>query len=192
MKTISPNPCRSLSLILLLTGCITAAHAQVVRIGPKVAPRPLAGVTLGGTATVSASPGSTTFRPLVQGGISAATSPIVLTTKISGLSLVTTVSLYGYFSSTAALSDSRGDSIPTSAILGQCATGSPTAFTAFTSTDTKGLGAGSALLIWQTSNLLGLGSGRTDSLSLEINLSKVPQTPAGTYTGTVNFLVEFL
>ena len=105
---------------------------------------------------------------------------------------MSSVSLYGYFSSTTALTNVSGASIPSSAVFGQCTTGSPTTFTAFTASDSNGMGAGSSLLIWRTTNLVSLGAGRTDTLSLEINLQGVPQTPAGTYTGTVNFLVEFL
>ncbi len=192
MKTFLPSR-RALWLIFaLLTGAHAAARGQVIRTLPKGVARPQAGITLGGTATVTASPGSTTFKPLVQGGISAATNAIVLTTKVSGLSLVSSVSLYGYFASTTALTNASGASIPSSAVFGQCTTGSPTSFTAFTGSDSNGLGAGSSLLIWKTTNLVTLGAGRTDSLSLQINLQSVPQTPAGTYTGTVNFLVEFL
>ena len=106
--------------------------------------------------------------------------------------------LYGYFSSaSAALTDgyTTPNNIPTSAVLGQMPTGTPTSYTAFTGS--PGLGpAGAGLLLYTTSSLLSVGcmpAGamcRTDTLNLEINISGLPQLPAGTYTGTLTLQAQ--
>jgi hypothetical protein len=98
-----------------------------------------------------------------------------------------TIKLYGYFS-TASAALSGGSpvvNIPTSEVLGQVPTGTPTTFTAFTQSAPIG-GAGASLLLFTQSFLLLAGAGsRTDALSLEINLVSQPQLPAGTYSGTL-------
>jgi hypothetical protein len=118
-------------------------------------------------------------------------SAVAITTTVYGISLLTNLSLYGYFSSaSAALTDgaSTPNNIPSSAVLGQVTTGSPTTFTAFTQSNAVGT-AGAGLLLYSTNSLpilsCLLALCRTDNLSLEINLGSLPQLPAGSYNGAL-------
>jgi hypothetical protein len=175
------------SLVFALPVILTAQALRVQQ--QRLRPRPQL-VCILCSLTVSASPTSTSFT-LVQGGVSTASSPIVIVTTLTGVSALSSLSLYGYFSSsTAALTDgaTAPNNIPSSAVLGKMPTGTPTSFTPFTGTNPVGT-AGAGLLLYSTSSLLTLGcfpaSCRTDTLNLEINLGSLPQLPAGTYHGTL-------
>jgi len=74
--------------------------------------------------------------------------------------------------------------IPASVIFGQVPTGLPTSYTAFTQAGPFGA-AGASLQLITTGSLLSLGGSRTDTLSLKIDLTSLPQLPAATYTGTL-------
>jgi hypothetical protein len=150
--------------------------------------------TLGESITVSATPTSVSFA-LVKGGTATASAAIAITTTWIVLPTRANLTLDGYFSTTtAALTDGNAtpDNIPTSEVLGQVTTGSPTSYTAFT--QSAGLGtAGAGLTLFTvaltSSNRAGT---RTDNLNLEINLASQPQLPAGTYTGTLTLQAEAL
>jgi hypothetical protein len=144
--------------------------------------------TLGESLTVSTTATTINFS-LVPGSTVAGSAAIPITTSWILLPSRTSVVLYGYFaSSAAALTDgyTTPDNIPSSAVLGQVPTGTPTTYTAFSQT-AAGFGAASASLLLYTQaitlashNFVG---NRTDNLSLEI---ATPATlPAGTYTGTL-------
>lgn len=158
--------------------------AQAIRVGrSKVAPD-----TAVSSLTVSASPASVSFR-LVPKGIATGSSAVTVTTTWGGnLCLSTcTIKLYGYFvNASAALSGGAPVvKIPSSEVLGQVPTGSPTSYTPFTQSNPLG-GAGASLLLFTQSFFLITGGGRrTDALNLEINLANQPQLPAGTYSGTL-------
>ncbi len=170
---------------LFLTLCMTATSvsAQAIRIR-SFRPRPQ--LTVGDVLTVSASPSAVNVT-LVPGGTAAASSSITITTSETGLSLNSSVTLYAYFTtaSTALSGGSPVSYIPSSAVYGRCPTGTPTTYTSFTSTGPFG-GAGASLQIYNlTGGLLSLGFSRSDVLSLEINLSSLPQQPAAAYTGSM-------
>jgi hypothetical protein len=175
---------RTVLLAFALLGLHLSAPAQVVRINRPVGPRPMISA---GSISVIATPAAVSFN-LVSGGAASGSSGISITTQESGISLLSMMSLYGYFASASALADTSGDTIPSSDIFGQCATGTPTAYTAFTQTGP--FASGSSLLIWQSNNLVALAAGRTDVLSLKINLSTTPQLPAGSYSGTLFLQVQ--
>jgi hypothetical protein len=150
--------------------------------------------TLGESLTVAATP-STVAIPLVSGGTAIASSPVAITTTWILSASRTAVTLVGYFSSArAALTDgaTTPTNIPSSEVLGQMTTGTPTAFTAFTQITL--LGAPGAGLRLFTQRLSGTNRTvkRTDNLNLEINLASQPQLPAGTYTGTLNIQAQAL
>lgn len=108
--------------------------------------------------------------------------------------LICTVNVYAYFANAnAALSGGAPIvNIPSSEVLGQVPTGIPTAFTPFTQSSPLG-GAGASLqLFQQTVFLLTFGNSRTDALNLEIDLSRQPNLPAGTYTGTLYIQAQSL
>jgi hypothetical protein len=175
------------------------AAGQAVRMQQKaLRPRPDLGCVLC-TLTVSATPSTVNFT-LVKGGIATGSAPVVITTTMSGVTLLSSLKLYGYFSSaTSALADGRPtpDKIPSSAVFGQMTTGVPTTYTAFTQTNTLGT-AGAGLLLFNTSSLLSLGcipstaSCRTDSLNLRIDLTSLPLQPAGSYSGTLTLQAQAL
>ena len=160
------------------------AAAQAVRITrEKVSPQSAVS-----SLTISVSPATVNFN-LVSGGTSTGSNPIAVTTTWGGsLCLFTcTINLYAYFvDANAALSGgSPAVNIPSSEVLGQVTTGTPTTFTPFTQTNPVG-GAGASLKLFQQSSVLYWGGGsRTDALNLQINLSSQPQLPAGTYSGTL-------
>ena len=153
-------------------------QAQVARIGPA---KPQ--LTLGDTLTLTASPSAINFA-LVSKGVALGSSPIVVTTTWSGISLLSSVNLYAYFSSsTAALSGSSPIvNIPTANVLGKDTSGIPTAFTQFTQTTPI---AGASLHLYSITSILSLGGSHVDNLSLEIDLTTLPQLPAATYSGVL-------
>lgn len=153
--------------------------------------------TLGESLTIAATPSAVTFN-LVSGGTANGSAPVAMTTSWVLSSSRSTVTVTGYFSSASAALTSGGSSpvnIPTSEVLGQVTTGSPTTYTAFTQTPTTGgVGvAGASLVLFQQAiSSSNRASTRNDNLNLQINLSSQPQLPAGTYTGTLNLQAQAL
>ena len=185
---------RGAAFVACVAGSIPlSVAAQVVRVGtPR--PRPEDAVS---SLSISAVPSSVSFQ-LVAGGTVQGSSAVAITTTWGGtLCLFTcTVNVYGYFSSpTAALVSTEGSppvDIPSSEILGEVPTGIPTGYTAFTQTSPFG-GAGAGLeLVTQSFFILAGAGTRTDSLSLEIDLTNQPQLPAGTYSGTLYIQAQSL
>ena len=135
-----------------------------------------------GTITVSATPGTISFT-LAAGAQAQGSAPVAIYTAGQNLSGLSSVSLYAYFASTNALTDTAGDTLPNTALFGKDSSGTPTSYTAFTqSTPYSG---STGLLVYTTRDLVSLLSGRTDNLYLMIDLSSSPQLPAGTYNGTL-------
>ncbi len=169
-------------VLIALAAAGRPGHAQVIRIG-VAKPRPL--LTTGDTLTVSATP-SVVSIALVPKGTAVASSSISITTTSTGISLFSSLGLYAYFATaSAALSGGSPVSyIPSSVIYGQCPTGTPTSYTSFSSTEPVG-GASAGLQVFFSNSGLSLGASRTDVLSLEVNLSTLPQQPAATYTGSL-------
>ena len=170
---------------MLMAFCMTAktASAQTIRLRPAGRLRPQ--LTLGDTLTVSASPSVVNFT-LIAAGTATGSSSVTITTTSTGLSLFSSVGLYAYFASasTAMSGGSPVSYIPSSAIYGRCPTGTPTTYTAFTGTEPFG-GAAAGLQVYFSNVGISLGFSRTDVLSLQINLSSLPQQPAATYTGSM-------
>jgi len=161
------------------------AYGQVRQIG---APKPSPHITIGDSVTVTATPSAVSFQ-LVAGGVALASNPIVVTTAWSGISLLSSVNVYAYFgSSTAALSGSSPIvNIPSSLISGKDATGIPTSFTPFSQAVPV---AGASLQLYSLSSLLSLGGSHTDTLTLQIDLTTLPQLPAAVYTGVLYFQAQ--
>jgi hypothetical protein len=156
---------------------------------PLGAPRPKP-LLLIGSLGIAATPASLNFN-LVSGGIATGSAPISVTTTVSGVGLLSTMVVNAYFASANALTDGAGNVIPSSAIYGRCSTCIPAAYTAFTQYST--FGANSSLTLLNSQSLLTLvGGSRTDSLQLQIDLSSLPQTPAGNYSGTLLLMAQVL
>ncbi len=148
--------------------------------------------TLLETLTVAAAPSAVTFN-LVAGGAATGSAPVAVTTVWVLGATRTKVNLYGSFaSSTAALADGSGNNIPSANVLGQVTTGLPTTFTAFTQTGPFGAAGASLELFSQTISVTNLNGNRTDNLNLKIDLTSLPQLPAGIYTGTLNIQAQAL
>lgn len=143
--------------------------------------------TLGASVTVAATPSNVNFT--LQSGGAATGTPSVNITTTWILGSQTSVKLVGYFSSaTTALSDTSGNSIPTSEVFGQLNAGSFSPFTETTAV--LGTSGASLTLFTQTISSSNLSSNRSDILNLKIDLTSQPQLPAGTYTGTLTLQAQ--
>jgi len=100
------------------------------------------------------------------------------------------LSVYAFFaSSAAALTDGAGDNIPSSRFSISDNGG---AFAPLTNTAPFG-GANAGLRLATVFVLLGnLQGRRTDTMNFNIDLSTLPNLPAGTYTGTVTIQVQVI
>ncbi|MBV8674442.1 MAG: hypothetical protein JOZ33_13495 [Acidobacteriaceae bacterium] len=189
LKTVSIGllTCALLSLVT------NTAFAQAIRIAKRQPGSPYTSVS---SLTVAASPSTVSFR-LVSDGIATGSNAINITTTWGGSVCLfsCTINLYAYFSNASAALSGGGSpvvNIPSAEVRGQVPTGSPTAFTQFSESNPLG-GAGASLLLFQQSFFLGtFGGSRTDSLSLEIDLTNQPQLPAGSYSGTLYIQAQSL
>lgn len=71
-------------------------------------------------------------------------------------------------------------------------TGAPTSYTAFSQSNTLGTASGGLQLFTQAISSTNRTSTRTDNLNLQINLTTLPQLPAGTYTGIITLQAQAL
>jgi hypothetical protein len=141
--------------------------------------------TLAETLTVAATPATVTFA-LVAGGTATGTPTVTVTTTWV-LGSRTAVNLFGYFATTTAALTGGGNNIPASEVLGQINGG---AFNAFTATGALGTAGATLGLFTQTITTANKSANRSDTLTLEINLTSQPQLPAGTYTGTLTLQAQ--
>ncbi len=155
-----------------------AASGQVVRLRNTRVAKP---ELVTGSFSILVNPSSVSFN-LVQAGQSRASAAISITSNID-FTIVGNISLYGFFSSSSALTTTAGDVIPASSVYGEDPSGSCTTMTAFT--QTTPFSGNSGLLIYQLKSLLSFAGTRTDPLSLMVDTTAEPQLPAGTYTGTL-------
>ena len=144
--------------------------------------------------TLTANPGTVNFT-LVSGAAALGSTPVSITTSwVLGVNR-STVNLYAWFSTpSAALTDggSPANTIASTYVLGQLATGLPTSYTPFTQSAALGTASGGLALFSQSISSTNRASKRTDSLGLEIDLTNLPQLPAGTYTGTLTLQAQAL
>jgi hypothetical protein len=147
--------------------------------------------------TIAATPSNVSFT-LVAGSTANGSAPVAITTTWVLNGNRSTVTLTGWFSSAAQALAGTGSTpayIPTSEILGQVTTGTPTSYTAFTQTTSGGaLGVSGASLVLFTNSITSSNRSatRSDNLNLQINLTSQPQLPADTYTGTLNLQAQAL
>jgi hypothetical protein len=182
---------RSLFVVVLVALATAATFAQALNSNTATV---TLNATLNESLTVAATPSNVNFT-LVSGSTATGSAPVAMTTSWILKNSRTTVSLIGYFSSaSAALSDgaTTPTNIPTSEVLGQVTTGTPTSFTAFTQTAALGPAGAGLTLFTQSISGTNRAASRNDNLNLEINLTSQPQLPAGTYTGTLNLQAQAL
>jgi hypothetical protein len=184
---------------ILLCGMLLVcrgAGAQVLSVRPAnpMRSRPL--LVLTGTLGVSASPGAVSFTLSPQ-ALSAGSSSLAITTSwntLTGSDIA--INIYGYFSSTtAALTNTTNSAyvIPPSIIEGiVTGTGSTSTSYAWFAQTTPFSGASGLELASLNGGLIQfLQNGSTNNtLSLQIDLTTLPQLPAGTYTGVLNIAAQ--
>ena len=148
--------------------------------------------TLLESLTVAVAPGAVNFA-LIAANSANGSTPVAITTTWALSAGRTTVDLYGSFSSsTAALSDESGHTLPSSTLFGQVTTGLPTSFTAFTQTGPFGVAGASLHIFSQAITLTNVSGTRTDNLSLRIDLRNVPQPPTAVYEGILHIHAQAL
>jgi len=181
-------------------GRIAAAFLCLLVIGARAAQAQISsnpvGVTLNATVddsiavTVSAS--NVGFNLIPGTGPTAGTPTVTVTTSWNLHPGGTpTLSLYGFFSSSAAAltSGAPGGDIPSANVLAGINGGAPAAFT-----QTGPLGAAGASLQIFFIPISGVNknSSRNDTLDLFINLTSQPGLPTGTYTGVLSLQAQAL
>ena len=167
-----------------------AAHAQLNSNSVTVT----LNATLGETLTIASNVTNVNFA-LNAGSTATGATAVQITTNWVLKSTRSAVNLYGWFATpAAALTDggSPANNIASSLVFGQVTTGSPTSYTAFTQSNALGTASGGLQLYTQAISNTNRNSSRIDNLNLQINLTTLPQLPAGTYTGILNLQAQAL
>jgi hypothetical protein len=145
--------------------------------------------TLAESLTVSLSASSVNFNLSAGSATNAGSTGVTATTTWVLRPSRNALAVYAYFgSATAALTDGGGNNIPSSAFFiannGGASTAVNQAFAGFGA-------AGSALRLANvTITNANRAGNRTDAMLYNINLTTLPQLPAGTYTGTLNIQAQ--
>ena len=172
-------------LALLVAALSVVSQAQVLNAGAST-------ITLQAVLTdsisISLSSSAVNFNLAAGSASNAGSTGVTATTTWLLKPSVGSVSLYAYFSSsTAALTDGAGDNIPSADFQLSDNAGPLTALT--TTVPFGGANAG-----LRVSNVKILGNNRsgshTDQMNFNINLSTLPNLPAGTYTGTLTIQAQ--
>ena len=172
------------ALLLLLS--VEIGNAQVVSSGVKTISL---NATLAESISVNLSSNSVSFSLTAGSATNNGSTGVTATTSWT-TTPGRTLRLYAYFSSsTAALSNGAGNNIPSADFLISDNGG---AYRALTNTVAFG-GAAAGLRLY---NLRITGANRTgshsDAMLFRINLSTLPQLPAGTYAGTLNIQAQVI
>lgn len=184
---------RSLRLIALFALLMlpTFLRAQINSSASSVS----MSATMNETLTISVSPTSVSFVLVPNGGVSTGNNAIsIVTTWVLAQGRANVV-LDGYFASSSAALSYAGSTtvnIPSSDVLGQMTTGTPTSYTAFTQSAALGPSGAGLTLFTQAISASNRESNRTDNLTLQINTTSLPQLPAATYTGTLMLQAQAL
>jgi hypothetical protein len=173
--------------VFFVTFAASLASAQINSSAQSIA----LNATLTETLTVSLTANAVNFALIPGSATNAGSTNITATTSWVLKPGRTTVGVYAYFAtSTAALTDGAAptpNNIPSSAFSISDNGGASTALT--NSVTFSGANAGLQLA---TVGITGANknSSRTDVMAFNINLSTLPQLPAGTYTGTLNIQAQ--
>lgn len=172
---------RACVALALASLCPTGAAAQIDSNAPGVSLAAAANETL----TVTLTGASSVAFDLDAGTTVSGSNAVSIETDWRLRGSRTTLELWGWFSSSAeALTDGFGYSIPSTAVQGRVATGSPTNFTAFTGTGPFGAAGGALKLVELAVSAPGHRGTRSDDLELQIDQTGL-NLPAGDYTGTL-------
>ena len=172
--------------MLLLILSASLSEAQVVNSGVQTISLT---ATLADSISVNLSSNSVSFNMAASSATNAGSTGVTSTTtwiSKAGRNL----SVFAYFSSaSAALSDGFGDNIPSADFSISDNAG---AFTPLTNTVAfGGAAAGLQLFTVKITGANKTGS-HTDNMLFNIDLSTIPQLPAGTYTGTLNIQAQII
>lgn len=184
MKTV--RIVRITAIVLGMALATTMASAQAYDSGPQTI---ALNAKLAESLTLSLSANSVNFTLAAGSATNAGSGNITATTAWVLQPGRTAVSVYAYFASaTAALQDTNGDMIPSSAFSIADNAGASTALVNATPYNAAlaGLQLGSSTAITGTNRV----SNRTDTMAFNINLSTLSQLPAATYTGTLNIQAQ--
>jgi hypothetical protein len=183
MKT--RNLLRVVVTVLVVAFAASISSAQAINSGPQ----PIAlNATLTETLTVTLTANAVNFTLTPGAATNAGSTNITATTAWVLKPGRTAVGVYAYFANAAsALNDGAGNNIPSSAFSISDNGGAATALT--NSVAFSGANAG-----LQLANVAITGanktSNRTDAMAFNINLTTLPQLPAGTYIGTLNIQAQ--
>jgi hypothetical protein len=171
-------------IVCLMTAAALPATAQV--INTAASPITLNAV-LSETITLTLSANAVNFN-LAQGSANNPGSIAITATTSWAMARRRTLRVYAYFASAAsALTDGTGDNIPSSAFEISDSGG---AFNALVNTvPFGGANAGLQLARVRIRRRNRVGT-RNDVMNFNINLSTLPNLPAGSYTGTLNIRVQ--
>jgi hypothetical protein len=180
--TVKFGFCTMVTMLLLAT----AGNAQVINSGVQSI---ALSATLSESISVNLSSNSVSFA-LTSGSASNAGSNGVTATTTWISKPGRNLTLYAYFSSSAAaLSDGAGNNIPSANFQ---ISNNAAAFAGLT--NTVAFGGASAGLSLYTVKITGLNKtgSHTDSMLFNIDLSTLPNLPAGTYAGTLNIQAQVI
>ena len=167
---------------------VTASSLATAQLNSNAQPIALT-ATLPESLTVGLSASSVTFNLTAGSAANAGNTGVTATTTWVLRPSRTTLRVLAYFASaTAALTDGGGNNIPSASFFISNNGGASTAV----NTTQAGFGvAGSALQLSSTAITNANRAGnRTDAMLFNINLTTLPQLPAGTYTGTLNIQAQ--
>jgi hypothetical protein len=144
--------------------------------------------TLPESLTVGLSANAVTFNLTAGSATNAGNTNITATTTWVLRPSRTTLRVYAYFANSAsALTDGGGNNIPTANFFIANNGGASTAVNQTVAFG--GANAGLQLANVAITNANRAGN-RTDAMAFNINLTSLPQLPAGTYTGTLNIQAQ--
>jgi len=172
-------------LALAVTSLAAPVHAQVRNSGASTITLQ---AVLTPSLTVVLSGNAVNFNLTAGSANNAGSTSITATTSWAVTNAIGLVSVYAFFAnSAAAMTDGAGDGIPSADFQISDNAG---AFNALTNTVPFG-GANAGLRVSTTLILLTNMSGsHTDVMNFNINLSTLPNLPAGTYTGTLTLQAQ--
>lgn len=176
----------------LVAGVLTSTPTCFGQLASNL-PSVTLNATLPESITLSTNVSSVNFA-LIPGGSANGSVPVGITTSWVLAQGRANVVVDAYFlSSTGALTGgSPVVNIPSSTVYGLMSTGTPTSYTAFTQSAALGTAGGGLTLFTQALSSSNRNANRTDNLLLQINLSGMPQLPAGTYTGSLILAAQAL
>ena len=185
MRLVIKLVTRSAVAILLLAAASSLAAAQLNSNTQTIS----LSATLPESLTVGLSASSVTFNLTAGSATNAGNTGVTATTTWVLRPSRTTLRVLAYFgSATAAMTDGGGNNIPSSSFFISNNGGASAAV----NQTQAGFGvANSALQLSSTAITNANRAGnRTDAMLFNINLTTLPQLPAGTYTGTLNIQAQ--